>query len=212
MKLSNLSNLQIDVLREIGNIGAGNAATSMSELMEKRINMTTPLVEVVTFDEMINIVGGPEEVIVALLFQVYSEAPSTVYFILSIEEAESLVDEITGGTTKLSLLKDEQPNKLAISALKEVSNIIIGSFLTALSDFLNINMQPSVPHLSVDMAGAILTAGLIEISQVSDHALVINTEINTYEENNNIHGNFFLLPNPVALPKFFSALGISSYE
>src|SRR5690625_6712070 len=94
MNFKNLSGIQMDVLREIGNIGAGNAATSMSELIDKRVDMKVPSVKIVSFDEIVDIVGGPEQLIVALLFKIYGEAPGSVYFILSIEEAESLVKQI----------------------------------------------------------------------------------------------------------------------
>ena len=207
MDVNNLSILQLDVLREIGNIGAGNAATSMSKLIDKRVDMKVPSVNVVTFDEMMDIVGGPEQLIVAMFFRILGEAPGTVYFILTIEEAETLIREITN-LTELKLLS-EQPNELAISALKEVGNIMAGSYLSALSDFTKINMQSSIPYLSVDMAGAVLTAGLIELSQVSDYAIVINTEISNKEANNGLSGHFFLLPDLETIPILFSALGIN---
>lgn len=211
MDFKNLSHMQLDVLREIGNIGAGNAATSMSKLINKRVDMNVPSVNVVTFDEMMEIIGGPEQLIVAMFFRIHGEAPGSVYFILSIEEAESLVNQITNDAT-LNLLSDTQPDELAISVLKEIGNIMTGSYLSALSDFVNINMQSSIPHLSVDMAGAVLTAGLIEISQVSDYAIVIDTEINKQTTQNGFNGHFFLMPDLESIPKYFSALGINEHE
>lgn len=210
MDFKKLSHIQLDVLREIGNIGAGNAATSMSKLINKRVDMDVPSVNVVTFDEMMEIIGGPEQLIVAMFFRIQGEAPGSVYFILSIEEAESLVSQITNGTT-LNLLADTEPDELAISVLKEVGNIMTGSYLSALSDFVNINMQSSIPYLSVDMAGAVLTAGLIELSQVSDYAIVIDTEISKQGTKSGLNGHFFLLPDFESIPKFFSALGINGH-
>lgn len=210
MDVNNLSDLHIDALREIGNIGAGNAATSMATLINKRVHMDVPNVNIVTFDDMMDIVGGPEELIVAMFFKIYGDAPGSVYLILSIEEAERLISHIAGDVSLN--LRSDQPNELALSALKEVGNIITGSYISALSDFININMQSSIPHLSVDMAGAILTVGLIELSQVTDYVIVINTEINDDDTNNGVHGHFFLLPDPDSFPKIFSALGINRYE
>lgn len=210
MNFKSLSGIQMDVLREIGNIGAGNAATSMSELINKRVDMKVPSVKIVGFDEIIDLIGGPEQLIVALLFKIHGEAPGSVYFILSIEEAESLVKEIVNDP-EFQLLADKQPNELSISVLKEIGNIMTGSYLSALSDFVNINMQSSIPYLSVDMAGAILTSGLIELSQVSDYAIVIDTEISNEHEDQGLNGHFFLLPDLETLPKFFSALGINGY-
>lgn len=211
MDVNKLSNLELDVLREIGNIGAGNAATSMSTLIDKRVNMKVPSVNVVTFDEMMDVVGGPEQLIVAMFFRIHGDAPGTVYFILTVEEAEALIKKVTNNQ-ELKISSEEKPDELALSALKEISNIMAGSYLSALSDFTNINMQSSVPYLSIDMAGAILTVGLIELSQVSDYAIVINTEISDEMSVNGLSGNFFLLPDPDTIPILFSALGISGYD
>ena len=210
MGLKNLSGIQMDVLREIGNIGAGNAATSMSTLINKRIDMKVPTVEIVSFDEIINIIGGPEQLIVALLFKIYGEAPGSVYFILGVEEAESLVKEIVNDP-EFRLISDKQPSELSISVLEEIGNIMTGSYLSALSDFTNLKMQPSIPYLSIDMAGAILTAGLVELSQVTDYAIIINTRINHFASEEGIEGNFFLIPDPASFKKLYASLGINGH-
>lgn len=206
MTYAGLSQLQLDALSEIGNIGAGNAATSLSQLLNKKIDMKMPQVEIVKFDHMMELIGGPDEIIVALLFQVSDDLPCHVYFILTVEEAEALVQSITG-LEEFSLLQDMGTNEFAVSALKEIGNIVIGSYLSALSDFTKLNLQPSIPHLAVDMAAAILTVGLLEISQVSDHVITINTSIKSNSVEN-IEGQFFLLPEPESLHMLFEALGI----
>lgn len=207
--ISRLSTVQMDVLREIGNIGAGNAATSMPKLINKKIDMAVPSVNVVAFDEVMEMIGGPETPIVGIMIHISGEAPGKVYFILSIEEAESLVKSITN-EHDFTLLNDKEPNDLVFSALKETGNILTGSYISALSDFTRLQMQPSVPYLSIDMAGAVLTVGLIEVSQVTDYAIIIDTKINDSESADGIHGNFFFLPDPEAFPKIFNALGIEN--
>src|SRR5699024_917406 len=211
MRMNNLSSMQLDVLREIGNIGAGNAATSLSELMNKKINMQIPSVNIVSFNEMMNQIGGPDNVIVAIYFRVQGEAPGTVYLILTVEEAEYLVRQIMP-ETKLEISSGEHPNELAISVLQEIGNILTGSYLSALSDFTNINMKPSIPYLNVDMAGAILTIGLLELSQVSDHAIIIDTKINDGDIQHGVTGHLFLLPDLESFPKLFAALGVEDHE
>src|SRR5690625_6384629 len=173
MRMNNLSRMQLDVLREIGNIGAGNAATSMSELLNKKINMQIPSVNIVSFDEMMNLIGGPDNVIVAIYFRVQGEAPGTVYFILTVEEAEYLVRQIMP-ETKLKNLSGEQPNELAISVLQEIGNILTGSYLSALSEFININMKPYIPYINIVMVEAILAFVLIDNCIVSDIAYFID--------------------------------------
>lgn len=211
MEFDRLSKIQLDVLREVGNIGAGNAVTSMAQLINKKVNMKIPAVNVVTFDQMMEIVGGPEAIIVAMYFRIHGEAPGTVYFVLTIEKAETLINEMVQDPS-VQLFENGETNDLAISVLAEVSNIMTGSYLSALSDFLNINMQSSVPNLSIDMAGAVLIPGLIEVSQVSDYAIVIDTEITDEQVDSGVDGHFFLLPDVESLPKIFTALGIENHE
>ncbi|WP_068672378.1 chemotaxis protein CheC [Oceanobacillus sp. Castelsardo] len=208
MEYSNLTGMQLDVLREVGNIGAGNAATSMSILLNRKIDMNVPSVSIVDYNDMMDIIGGPEELIVALLFQIEGEFPCTVYFILSIEEAENLIQNLTDNKN-FTLMNDLSHDELAMSALKETGNIVIGSYLSALSDFIKCHLHPSIPYLSVDMAGATLTAGLVEISEVSDYAIVINTSI-VSDSTENVQGHFFLLPEPDSIDRIFEALGIEN--
>lgn len=211
MEFTNLSNEQRDVLREIGNIGAGNAATAMSKLINKKIDMQVPSVNVLSYDEMMEMMGGPDAVIVAILFRVQGDAPGTVYFILTIKEAEYLVKQMTN-EAQFSWSSDDPLDDLGISVLQEAGNILTGSYLSALSDFMKINMQPSVPHLSVDMAGAVLTAGLIELSQVTDFVTIIDTKIIYSDTQNQIRGHFLFLPDPESFSKLFKSLGINDHE
>ncbi|SES75728.1 chemotaxis protein CheC [Oceanobacillus limi] len=211
MKMDKLSSIQLDALREIGNIGAGNAATSMSKMINEKIDMHVPNVSIVEFNELMDEIGGADKVIVSILFQIQGEAPGTVYLIFSMEEAEELVRHITLNSNQ-KLFTDGEPDEFAISALQETGNILAGSYLSALSDFTNINMHPSVPHLSVDMAGAIISVGLLELSQVTDYAIIIDTKIHDTKSKNGINGQFLLLPAPESFTKLFHALGINDYD
>lgn len=211
MDFNKLSYIQLDVLRELGNIGAGNAATSMSKLINKKIDMQVPTVKIVEFSEVMELLGGSEQLIVAIFFRIIGDAPGTVYFVLSIEEAEELIRQLTMDPD-FELSNGEIDNELASSVLQEVGNILAGSYLSALSDFIQINLQPSIPYLSIDMAGAILSVGLIELSQVTDYAIVIDTQINEEDAANGVFGQFILLPDVESIPKIFSALGIQDYE
>lgn len=211
MSIRNLSYLELDLLKEIGNIGAGNAATSMSKLINKKIDMQVPSVKIVEFDEVMNMIGGPEELIVAIMFHIEGDTPGTVYFILSRKEAEQLVNQMVPGQEN-SMFSGIESNPFVISILQEAGNILTGSYLTALSDFLKLNMQPSIPYYSFDMAGAILSAGLIELSQVTDYAIIIDTKINDSEATNGVNGQFFFIPEPESLSKIFHALGIEHYD
>lgn len=207
--IESLTEYQLDTLKEIGNIGSGNAATSLSTLLNRKVDMTVPAVRVVGFDEMMDLVGGPDKIIVSVYLRIQGEAPGNMFFVLSPPEAEVFVKEMTG----IDNFNLENPpfDEMGLSALQELGNILAGSYLSALSDFIKILLQPSVPLLHIDMAAAILTQGLMELSQESDYAIIIDTIIN--EEGNSgepIQGHFFLLPDPESFPKIFDRLGVTS--
>lgn len=195
---------QLDILKEIGNIGAGNAATSLSNLLQKTIDMKVPDVKIVSFDEITDVVGGPEEVVVSVFLRIEGDIPGCMFFTLSKDGAHQLVETMLGKGNK------EDFSELELSALQEVGNILSGSYLSALADFTHLNLQPSVPALAIDMAAAILSYGLIEAGKVDDYALLIDTTVLdlSTEEGSNIRGHFFLLPDPDSFSRIFSALGV----
>src|SRR5690625_1768076 len=135
MSVVTLSNLQKDALKEICNIGAGNATTSLSQLMDKKIVMNVPKVKVIPFDEVMHMIGGPEQIVVGMYFKIHGEAPGTVYFILSVEEAEAVIYDVTGGLKIDLLYNSSEERKLGLYELQEIGNIINGY---SLSEHLNI--------------------------------------------------------------------------
>lgn len=213
MEFKNLSSIHFDALKEIGNISAGNAATALSKLTNKKIDMDVPLVELVSFADVMELIGGPEEPIVAIHFRILGDAPGMIYFILSIKEAEELARKMIG-TFEFDILNTDNANnhELAFSALMETGNILVGSYLSALSDFMKIKMRPTTPILSVDMVGAILSVGLVENSLATDSAIVIDTKITEDGKVNGVNGHFLLIPDIIAFNRIFEALGLSAYD
>ncbi|MGY4689842.1 chemotaxis protein CheC [Salibacterium sp. K-3] len=205
--INDIRPMHLDVLREAGNIGAGNAATALSQLLNKKIDLHVPSVRIVDFQEMQAIAGGEEEVVAAAFLRITGEAPGSMFFILQKEEAEELAYSLTGRDVDII---DDSFDELAASALRELGNILAGAYLSALADFTSVSMQPSVPSLAVDMAGAIISAGLLEISRKGDHAIVIDTVMEEAEKHqtDTVNGQFFLLPDPEAFDKIFQALGV----
>ncbi|WP_240375332.1 chemotaxis protein CheC [Bacillus piscicola] len=200
--------LHLDVLKEAGNIGAGNAATALSSLLNKTIDMKVPAVRVVSFQEVQALAGGAETLVVAAFLRITGEAPGSMFLILQKSEAEHLAAALTGQRVDIG---NDDLEEMAVSALQETSNILAGSYLSALSDFTSINMQPSVPALAIDMAGALLDAGFVEMSQVGDYAIVIDTVMEEPEKTGESAsiGQFFLLPDPDAFRQIFRALGVN---
>lgn len=206
--LDKFSTVHLDVLKEIGNIGAGHAATALSTLLNKKIDMRVPKVRVVSFDEMMDMAGGPENIVASVFLRIEGEAPGSMFFVLSIEQASTFIKQMIGDVN----FSFEQPpyNELAMSALQELGNILSGSYLSSLSDFTNLDLYPSVPALSIDMVGAIISFGLIELSQVSDYAIVIDTALDDddLDVSESVKGHFFLLPDPDSFEIIFRALGV----
>lgn len=199
-----LSAEQLDALREIGNVGAGNSATALSQIINRRIDMTVPQVAIMPLDDVPNVVGGPEAMVVGVFLRVYGLAPGSVLFLLPHDSAFYLIDMLLGkerGSTKTLDFMDE-------SALMEIGNILSGAYLNALSHFTRLTLLPSIPALAMDMAGAILNVVLVQLGQMGDHALVIETEF--LSEDDGIKGHFFLIPDPGSLNTILSAVGVKS--
>lgn len=205
--LDKLQPYHLDILKEVGNIGAGHAATALSRLLNKTIDMKVPAVRIVSFDEITDLVGGSDNVVAAIFLRIEGDAPGNMFFMLPVNEATNLIQHLTSDPS-FDLNEPPYP-ELGLSALQEVGNILAGSYLSAFSDLTKLNLQPSVPALSVDMAIAILSYGLLELSQVGDYAIVIETEILEKIDDNSLRttGHFFLLPDPDSYEKIFAALG-----
>ncbi|OKP99384.1 CheY-P-specific phosphatase CheC [Paenibacillus sp. P46E] len=198
----NFKDFKMDVLKEVGNIGAGNAATALSQLLGKPIDMAVPKVQLLNFDEITDKVGGAEELVYAVFLRVEGEAPGNLFFILTPEAAINLLSRIAG----IELLEGEELGEMELSALNEIGNILAGSYLSSLADFTSLSMYPTVPALAMDMAGAILSYGLLQFGQMGDDALLIDTTF--LEGQNEIEGQFFLIPDPESFPKIFKSLGV----
>lgn len=207
--LDKFDSFHLDTLKEVGNIGAGHAATALSQLLNKTIDMEVPAVRVVPFSDIPELVGGSDNVVAAVLLRIEGDAPGNMFYMTPVKEATFLIQQLTGDQ---SFSLDKPPfSEMGLSALQEVGNILAGSYLSALSDLTKLNLQPSVPALTVDMASAILSYGLIELSQVGDYAIVIDTRITEKIDHHDHHsaGQFFLLPDPESFKRIFSSLGVS---
>lgn len=204
-----ITSVHLDVLKEIGNIGAAHAATALSDLLQKKVDMHVPKVEMVSFNDMMEMAGGSENIVVGIFLRIEGDAQGSMFFILPIEQANrfirSLIHDPTFDFENLPV------SEMGLSAMQEMGNILSGSYLSALSDFTGLKIYPTVPGLSVDMFGAIISIGLIELSHVSDHVIVINTSIfdDEHIDGDSIHGHFFLLPNPDSFEAIFKALGVA---
>jgi len=200
--INDLNNLHIDVLKEIGNIGAGNAATALAKMLGRKVDMEVPKVRIVEFKDVSDILGGAEIIVVGILLKVYGDIKGNILFILQIDAAHILVNMLLGKPLES---KDEF-NEIEISALKEIGNILTGSYISALSGLTGLDIKPSVPNLAIDMAGAIISVPAIEFGKIGDSVLYIETEFK--EGSNRVIGDFFLVPDIESYEIMLRALGV----
>lgn len=203
-----ITDMHLDVLKEIGNIGAAHAATSLSQLLSRKVDMHVPSVELVTFDEMFDLAGGADQTVAGIYLRIEGDLSGSMFFMLSLESANRFIRILTGDES--FDFHNPPYSEIGVSSMQELGNILSGSYLSALSDFTGLKIYPTVPSLSVDMVGAIVSFGLIEVSQFSDEVIVIDTEIHGegVSEVERIHGHFFLLPDPSSYMTIFRSLGV----
>lgn len=164
-----LNNLEIDTLREIGSIGTGNAANSLSQLLGKEVRITLPEVCIMGYNEAIDWIGGPEAVTAGVLVQLKGEINGIVLSVQQLDFVKLVLEVITGKT-----IDDyTQLEEMDTSLLVEVGNIMLSTFINALSDLAGISVRPTVPAFTVDMQGAILTVPMAAFGGQSDYIMTI---------------------------------------
>lgn len=200
-KLDQLNDMQMDVLKEIGNIGSGNAATSLSAMMNVPINMSVPTVRIVNIEDAVAALGGPENVVVAILAKLYGDIEGIMMFIIEQDFAKTVLSSL--------LCQDvccEQLTEMEMSAIAEVGNIMIASYSGSISTLSQLNIMISVPAASVDMVGALLSVPAIEMASVSDKLIFIQDRFLSTE--NKTTANMLFVPSIDSLNRLMQALGI----
>ena len=193
---------EFDVLTEIGNIGAGNATTALSQLINARIDMRVPKVELLTFAELAEVIGGAETLVAGILLSLEGDIQGSMLFILESNAARLLVQQLMGCKDDST----EQFTEMETSALQEIGNIISGAYLSAISSLTNMLITASVPSLAFDMAGAILSVPAIEFGKLGDKALLIESQFKDMDVD--ISGYFILIPTLDSYSKILKSLGL----
>lgn len=191
---TNISAQFLDVFKEIGNIGAGNATTALSVMLGQRIDMKVPVARLVPFGNVSDILGGPGTVVVGVLINMSVDLNGYILLILGLKDAMSLASLLTG-SPKADISGDQLPelDEMDISALSEIGNILIGSYLNAISGLTGLRVEASIPDLVIDMAGAIMSVPAIEYGKIGDEVLMLETDFSN--DKLDISGHFFLIPD-----------------
>lgn len=198
--LEEMSDEYFDVLKELGNIGAGNATTALAQMMQCKVDMSVPQVKLLEFKELGELMGGEELIMAGIYLGIEGDITGSIMFLLEKQAARHLVSKLMGMESE-----GEDFSEMELSALKEVGNIITGAYLNSLSGLTNLVIYPSVPDLCVDMAGAILSVPAIQFGALGDKILLIQTQ---FFDEMVLDGYFILIPDLDSYSKILSALGI----
>lgn len=200
--LEEVNDIYVDVLREIGNIGAGNATTAVASMLGIRLDMNVPKVALLEASKLGSAICPEEEIIVGIFLEVQTDIEGSMMFLMRMDSAQFLVNMLMGRDVSYKNDFDE----MDLSALKEIGNIIAASYLSALSAMTNLVITPSIPYIAVDMAASILSVPAIQFGQYGDNALLIETE---FGDDVMINGYFILMPEQDSYDKILTALGLT---
>lgn len=200
------NNMEYDVLREIGNIGAGNATTALSQMINSKVSMKVPTVELLEFKEISDTVGGAERIVVGILFTLGGDIDGMMMFVMDKVASMRLVNILLGSIQASDNDDNADFSEMGLSALNEIGNIISGAYLSSLSSLTNLTITTSIPYMAIDMAGAILSVPAIEFGKIGDKALLIETEFG--ESDLSVNGYFILIPSLNSYMAILKSLGL----
>ena len=202
LNLEQVSTQYFDVLKELGNIGAGNAMTALSQMLNCKVDMKVPQVELLEFKDVGAAMGGEEQIMCGVFLGVEGDVTGSMLFLVEQKSAKSLINKVMMGMGD----PGEEFTEMELSAMQEVGNIITGAYLNSLSTLTNLKIFPSPPALTVDMAGAILSVPAIEFGIFGDQILMIQSK---FFDEVQIDGYFILVPDMESYKKILTSLGLS---
>jgi len=199
-----LKELQIDALREVANIGAGHAATALSQLTNRRIMISVPQINIVRLEEVPDLLGNPQDVVAAVLMHMLGDLTGRTLLLFPEAVGRRLCDILLrrpiGTTAGFDTLEQ--------SCLKEAGNILSGAYMNALSDFMGMLLLPSVPSLVVDLSAAVLTTTYLNFGHERDFVFCVETEFHI-DSGEGLRGDFLLLPDLASLKAIFDAIRLT---
>lgn len=197
-----LNDIQIDVLREIGNIGSGNAASSLAMMLSDKIDIDVPVVRILDLEEVMEQMGGAEQMIVGLLLSLEGDVTGMMMFLLHENFAKSLLASLLGMDTPMV----EEMDEMGYSAIQEVANVMAASYVNAIAEMTGFAINISPPDLCVDMLGAILSVPAIHYANISDKIIFIEDRFSG--RNLNAPNHILMIPDVESLNKIMASLGI----
>ena len=197
MDYRNLTEAQLDALREVFNIGSGNAATSLSYLLNKKIDMGVPSIKIVRLQDILE--SYLTEEVVAVLVKVLGEAPGNILYAFNKNVAKEI--------SKTLIFNEDIFSEIGMSTVAEIGNIIASSYMNSIVSLTELKMMASVPAVTYDMFNSILVSTFIESGQYDEYILDIETLFKG-ENGCDIMGNFYYIPQPGSLENILKQLGM----
>lgn len=201
MSLEKVTQNYYDVLKEIGNIGAGNAMTALSQMLQCKVDMKVPQVQLLEFADVGALMGGEEQIMLGVFLGVEGDITGSMMFLVEQKSAKHLINKLMMGMAP----EGDDFSEMELSAMQEVGNIITGAYLNSLSTLTNLKIYPTPPALTVDMAGAILSVPAIQFGILGDKILLIQSQ---FYDDVSIDGYFILIPDIESYSKILTSLGI----
>ncbi|MEA4892923.1 MAG: chemotaxis protein CheC [Peptococcaceae bacterium] len=197
-----LNDMQLDALREIGNIGSGNAASSISLMLNRQVDIAVPVVRILDYQEVVENLGGPEQLLIGLLLSLQGQVTGMIMFLLHKDFAHLALNTLIGAEFDETSPLDE----MGQSVIQEIGNIMAASYVNAIASLTGLEITISVPELCVDMAGAILSVPAIYYANISDKIIYIEDEFGHAEKRAASH--ILLIPEVDSLQKIMTSLGL----
>jgi len=203
--IRDLKALQLDALREVENIGAGHAATALSQMTNRRIMISVPKISVTRLEDVGGLLGNPDEVVAGILLHMLGDLTGRTLLVFPETAARRLCDLLLGRpigkTTEFGMLEQ--------SSLKEAGNILCGAYMNALSSFMGMMLLPSVPSLVIDLSAAVLTSTYLNFGHDRDYVFCVETQFQFRAESESLAGHFLLMPDMASLRAILQAVRLT---
>jgi chemotaxis protein CheC len=194
--VTQFTDIQLDALRELANIGSGNAGTALSGMLGTAVDITVPRALALPLGEAVEAVGAAEEPRTAVLLPVFGDLDAAVLLVFTEQDVQTLS----------TLLGVEPGTEVGLSALGEIGNIVGTSYINAIAQMIGIEVEPRPPHVVTDMLGAIVASALTAY-ETGDVALILDSQLSLEDHECNVA--FVLLPSVSAVDELMSRLGLS---
>ncbi len=201
-KYEDMGSMELDIIKEIGSIGSGNAATALSSMLATKVKMGMPSVSMLEFNAAVLRIGEPEEVVAAVLVEMSNDINGIMLFILKKDFAEEILVRMLGSGEAML----EEISEMGSSVLVEIGNIMVSSYINALSELANVDIQLSVPQLAVNMLGGVMSLPMAMFGIESDHIMMIEGKFTIDEQE--VSGDILLLPDVKSLNVLMKKLGM----